>query len=201
MSSSHPLCTAPTQTPFSVCTLQHWLLTPEAPACTPSCAPPLLCTSHPCTLLPVHHSVLLTPGLVAACFPHPLDPPGHVPHPLGLWHAHPIPVRMYPLCIPFTSSTHCYPHRSAHSPPRGWPLNPQPLVETLGWRHLCAGGSRATGEGKSVGGDGLTRTLLPLSPLHREEPKLCHFLLHGAQGLRPALQVLSAVCGVSLRPQ
>lgn len=38
-----------------------------------------------------------------------------------------------------------------------------------------------------------------LSPLCREEQKLCCLFLHGAQGLRAALQGLHAVCGVSLR--
>lgn len=132
-------------------------------------------------------------------------PSQHDPDPPGLsWHVSHI-LRTHPGQAPLTFQTakhtpslciftaHAlYPQRTLlptqiyTSPqPPGWLLNPQASVEMLGWRarEEGAGGSCTKAEGRSEGRHSLTWTPAPLSPLHREEPKLCHLLLHRAQGL------------------
>lgn len=181
VSSSHPLCTSPSPTPVSVSTLRCFSSLNPQPVPFPvhhSCCGPL--TSVPCTSWHV-------PDLWGHLCVFP-TPPVHAQgmHPASRTLA----LTVHPVCIHCTyplSQDTLLPTEICTFPTPG--LAPQPSSLT---------GSHTKGEDRSVGGDSLMWTLCH-SPC-RKESKLCYLLLHGAQGLRPALQVLSAVCGVSLRP-
>lgn len=163
--SLHPhLC------PPMACTVLGVYLSPRAPC-------PRLMFSHSLpTSLSAHHSMFLTPWAPPSRF-HTLSVP-----PLSRTVAH-TPSRcisttytLYPQCTVI--------HIDLHAPPAGvGPPKPQASVEMLGWRDLCAGGSCPRGDSRTEGGASLTWTPFLLSLLYREEPKLCHLLLHRAQGL------------------